>query len=239
MPAKDAPLTRSAGQTCIVSRQPTMLRTSQSGRISEIGGRMRPAIALNAASGSRVTPASVRMGFPTPPHATGAVLATRHSVAAWNGGNPRPIRNEPAIATGAPPPPAPSRNAPKQNAISTNWSRLSDDSPAIESFITSNWPVSHAMLYRKIEPTTIQAIRISPKITPCAAAVATRTAGMPNTNSASDTATRNPLSAAIQTRFFNATRTKKSVTTGSADTAVDNTRLPNGSYSCDQDMRAV
>ena len=60
---------------------------------------------------------------------------------------------------------------------------------------------------------------------------------MPNTNNASVTATTNPLSADTHTRFFSATSTKKSVTTGRADTAVDNTRLPNGSYSCDQDMR--
>ena len=65
-------------------------------------------MALNASSGKPVTPASVRMGLPTPPHATGAVLATRQSVAASNGLKPRPMRNAPAIATGAPPPPAPS-----------------------------------------------------------------------------------------------------------------------------------
>src|SRR6476659_6808993 len=62
---------------------------------------------------------------------------------------------------------------------------------------------------------------------------------MPNTDNASATATTNPLSAEIQTRFFRATRTKNNVRTGSADTAVDNTRLPNGSYSCDQDMTAL
>ena len=62
---------------------------------------------------------------------------------------------------------------------------------------------------------------------------------MPNTNSASATATRNPLSAETQTRFFRTTRMKNSVTTGSAETAVDRTRLLNGSYSCDQDMTGL
>ena len=146
MPANVAPLTSRAGQTCHVSRQPTMLRTSQNGRISDSGGRMRPAIALNCASGSPVTPASTRIGLPTPPHATGAVLAIRQSVAAWNGGKPRPIRNAPATATGAPPPPVPSRNAPKQKAIRMSCRRLSEERPAIEFFITWNCPVVVATL---------------------------------------------------------------------------------------------
>ena len=64
---------------------------------------------------------------------------------------------------------------------------------------------------------------------PCAAAVATSIAGMPNTSSASRTATTKPPSAETQTRFFSATSTKNSVTTGSAETAVDRIRLPNGS----------
>ena len=59
-----------------------MLRTSQNGRISESGGRMRPAIALNCTSGNPVTAASTRIGLPTPPQATGAVLAIKQSVAA-------------------------------------------------------------------------------------------------------------------------------------------------------------
>ena len=72
-------------------------------------------------------------------------------------------------------------------------------------------------------------MRITPKMKPCPAAVATSTAGIPNTISASATATTKPLSADTQTRFFSATSTKNSVSTGSADTAVDSSRLPNGS----------
>jgi hypothetical protein len=48
---------------------------------------------------------------------------------------------------------------------------------------------------------------------------------MPNTSNARATAMSNPLNAAIHTRLFSATRTKKSVTTGKAETAVDSTRL--------------
>ena len=68
-----------------------------------------------------------------------------------------------------------------------------------------------------------------PKMKPCPAAAATSTGGMPNTSRASATATSSPLSADTHTRCFNATRTKKSVTTGRAATAVDSSRLPNGS----------
>ncbi len=59
-----------------------MLRTSQSGRIAETGGRMRPVMALSDDSEKPVTPDRTRMGVPTAPHATGAVLASKQSVAA-------------------------------------------------------------------------------------------------------------------------------------------------------------
>ena len=72
-------------------------------------------------------------------------------------------------------------------------------------------------------------MRIMPKMKPCPAAVATSTAGIPKTSSASATATSSPLSADTQTRFFSTTSTKKSVSTGSAETAVDSSRLSNGS----------
>ena len=116
--------------------------------MNENGGRIRPTIAFSSCVGRPVTPFRTRIGLPTPPHATGAVFARRHSVAAWKCGKPRPMRNEPAIATGAPPPPVPSRKAPKQKAIRITCSRRSDESPAIDSFITWNCPVSTATLYR-------------------------------------------------------------------------------------------
>jgi hypothetical protein len=123
-----------------------MVMTSQAGRMKEKGGRIRPTMAFSSGMGSPVTPFRTRMGLPTPPHATGAVLASRHRVAAWKWGKPRPMRKEPAIATGAPPPPLPSRKAPKQNAIRMTWRRRSEETPAIDSFITWNCPVSTATL---------------------------------------------------------------------------------------------
>src|SRR5688572_15060850 len=77
-------------------------------------------------------------------------------------------------------------------------------------------------------------MRIMPKTNPWPAAVATSTAGMPKTSSASATATSSPLSADTHTRLFNATKTKKRVSTGSAATAVESSRLSNGSYSWGQ-----
>ena len=44
---------------------------------------------------------------------TGAELPMRHMTAVSKGGKPRPIIMAPVTATGAPPPPAPSRRAPK------------------------------------------------------------------------------------------------------------------------------
>ncbi len=80
-------------------------------------------------SGRAVTVVRTRIGVPTAPQATGAVLAIRQSVAAWNGSKPRPIRNEPAIATGGPAAAGALQEAPKQNAIRISCSRLSVEAP--------------------------------------------------------------------------------------------------------------
>ena len=49
------------------------------------------------------------------------------------------------MATGVPKPAAPSRNAPKLNAMSSACRRRSSVTDAIESLMTSNWPVSTVM----------------------------------------------------------------------------------------------
>src|SRR5205814_1898902 len=113
-----------AGSTSKVSLQLTMARTSQNGTMIPVMGRMRPIIALRSDSGKPDTAASVCTGVPMAPHATGDVLASRLSAAAWNGLNPRPIMKAPAIATGAPNPAAPPMNAPKQNGGITADRRL-------------------------------------------------------------------------------------------------------------------
>ena len=69
----------------------------------------------------------------------------------------------------------------------------------------------------------LQAIRLRPKITPCTAAVPTRSWHAENEQRQRD---RNDESAQRpHTRLYSATKTKKSVTTDTAGTAVDSTRL--------------
>src|ERR1039458_4835617 len=117
MPAKVSPQASSPGHTFSMSRVLHRTRISQKGRMTTMMGRMRPSMALKSASGRPVTATRVRTGLPIPPQATGAELAMRHMSAVWKGGKPRPIIMAPVTATGAPPPPAPSRSAPKAKAI--------------------------------------------------------------------------------------------------------------------------
>ena len=141
----ESPTTRMAGRTSNVSAQPTIARTSQNGTMRPVIGRMRPIIALRSDSGRPLTAASVWTGVPIAPQATGEVFAIRLRAAAWNGRNPRPIMNAPAIATGAPKPAAPSMNAPKQKATSRTCNRRSAVIPATDCFMISNWPVNTEM----------------------------------------------------------------------------------------------
>ena len=85
------------------------------------------------------------------------------------------------------------------------------------------------MLYKKIEATITQAMRIIPKMTPCPAAATTNTAGILNTSSASKTAITIPAKAETQTRAFNTTSTKNNVSTGKAAIAVESGHEFNGS----------
>src|ERR1700739_1539017 len=98
----ETPTTRMAGRTSKVCAHPTLGTTRTEATLTAVKGRRRPTIALTSDSGRPETAARAWTGVPIAPHATGAVLAIRLSAAAWNGRNPRPIMNAPAIATGAP-----------------------------------------------------------------------------------------------------------------------------------------
>jgi hypothetical protein len=71
-----------------------------------------------------------------------------------------------ATATGAPNPAAPSTNAPKQNAISNAWRRLSPVRLPIESLITSNRFVATVIRYRTIDQNMIQQMGKRPNAAP-------------------------------------------------------------------------
>ena len=70
---------------------------------------------------------SVVIGMAIAPNATGAVSATRASAAARSGEKPTPTSMTPQIATGVPKPASASSSAPKQNAMTTTWTRGSSD----------------------------------------------------------------------------------------------------------------
>ena len=65
-------------------------------------------------------------------------------------------------ATGVPKPAAPSKNEPKQKAISSSWSRRSWVMLVRLSWSTLNRPVSTVRTYMKITLTMIQPIGMSP-----------------------------------------------------------------------------
>ena len=77
MPAKLPPQTRIAGQQPFTPRQPDIVATSQAGTISEKSGNCRPAIWLSAISSRPEIFASVVIGVPSAPNATGEVLANQ------------------------------------------------------------------------------------------------------------------------------------------------------------------
>ena len=68
------PRHEAAGQTPSIPRKPAIAHTSQNGIMSEKSGSWRPAIAESESSFRPVTFASVMMGVPSAPYATGAVL---------------------------------------------------------------------------------------------------------------------------------------------------------------------
>src|SRR5262245_33883515 len=123
MIAKLPPETSAAGQTSIASFQVppsifTNSTTNQVGTSSDAHGSWWPAMVDSVSWSSWLTAASVTIGVPIAPNATGAVLAIRLSTAAWNGLKPSPTMIAPAIATGVPNPEVPSMIAPNENAMS-------------------------------------------------------------------------------------------------------------------------
>ncbi len=117
-----------------------------SGTNSDSNGSWWPAMTLRVSVRRPVTPASVISGVLRPPYATGDVLAIRQRTAARKGSNPRPTSIAPQIATGVPPPAAPSTKAPNAKPIKIAWILASADRPAIDRRTMLNCPVSTVRL---------------------------------------------------------------------------------------------
>jgi hypothetical protein len=143
--AKKRPATRQAGHTSTIPRKPDMAHTSQKGTMIEKNGSCRPTMEESAISFRPVTLASVMMGVPSAPKATGAVFPMRARPAAASGLKPSPMSIAAEMATGVPKPAAPSMKAPKAKPMSSTWMRRSAAIPAMVSFTTSNFPVLTVM----------------------------------------------------------------------------------------------
>lgn len=100
------------------------------------------------------------------PKATGAVLARRQMADALKAEKPNPLSMVAAIATGVPNPAAPSRNAPKANAINKACRRGSGVRRPIESRIISNLPVSVVTRKSAMAQKMIQEIGKRPNVAP-------------------------------------------------------------------------
>ena len=136
------------------------------GTINETGAQMRPTAELNWSSGRPVVAASVKMGVPIEPKATGAVLARRQRHAAQNGEKPMPASIAAATATGVPNPAAPSMNAPNAKATSSACMRRSLEKLPMECFTISNLPVTWVMRNKRIAVKTTQPMGNSPNAAP-------------------------------------------------------------------------
>ena len=115
--ANTTPQTTAAGQVSRMPRQPSTMATSASGTSSARIGVCRPTIAPSVSTGSSVTLPSVMIGVAMAPNATGAVLATKASTAAFSGLKPSAISITEVTATGVPNPASASINAPNENAM--------------------------------------------------------------------------------------------------------------------------
>ena len=91
---------------------------------------------------------------------------------------PKPTKIAAVIATGAPNPAAPSRNALKENAIKRTWILLSGEIDEILCFIISKNPILTVNLYRNIAASTILETGHKPETIPCSAAPAILSTGI-------------------------------------------------------------
>ena len=121
----------------------------------------------------------MRIGVAIAPKATGAVLATSASAAAFIGLKPSAINITEVTATGVPKPASASSSAPNENAIRTAWMRWSSLTRLNERRSTSKCPVSTVCWYTQIALMTIQRIGKKPKAAPSVPASSVWPIGIP------------------------------------------------------------
>ena len=129
--------------------------------------------------GSSVTLPSVMIGVAIAPNATGAVLATSASAAAFSGLKPSAISITDVTATGVPKPASASSNAPNENAMMMAWIRWSSLTWQNERRSTSKCPVSTVIWYTQIALMTIQRIGKNPNAAPSVPASSVCPIGIP------------------------------------------------------------
>ncbi len=93
-----------------------------------------------------VRPERVTIGMAIAPNATGAVLATSATAAAFIGWKPTATSITAVMATGVPKPASASSSAPKQKAMMMAWIRWSLEMPLNARRSTAKWPVASVML---------------------------------------------------------------------------------------------
>lgn len=125
-------------------------------------GKVRPTICEIANSGISDILEAIKIGVPTDPKATGAVLAIKQIPAAYKGLKPRPTNMAPDIATCVSNPAAPSKKAPNENAINKACNLRSGVMEAIKFLITSNCPLLTVTLNKKTAEIMIQQIGNNP-----------------------------------------------------------------------------
>ena len=160
------PPTIAAGQTGLMPRMPSTMPTRISGTNSASSGVWRPTIAPRSSFGSSVRPASVTIGIAIAPNATGAVLATSATAAAFIGLKPRPTSIVAVIATGVPKPASASSSAPNENAMITAWIRWSSEIARERAPEHREVPGASVMLKIQIAFKTIHMIGNRPKAAP-------------------------------------------------------------------------
>ena len=154
--ANEKPATNAAGHTLIIPRKPTIAQITQKGTINEKRGNCRPTIADNLSTSMPVTAERAIMGVPKAPNATGAVFAIKARPHAANGLKPSCIRMAAVMATGVPNPAAPSKKAPKANAINITCTLGSGAIVERCILMMVNKPLFTVNWYRKIKFNTIQ-----------------------------------------------------------------------------------